>query len=386
MNPPGRRKVLCVDDEPHVVEGLRLNLGRRFEVVTATRGADGLEVLARHPDLAVVLSDMRMPGMNGAEFLACARRARPDATRLLLTGQADLESAIAAVNEGHLFRFLTKPCPPPLLLQAVEAAVEQHRLVTAERELLEQTLRGSIKALCDVLALANPGSFGRATRLKRAVAELATRVGFEGRWLVEVAAMLSQLGQVALPEGLAERALAGQPLSDDEAKQVAQAPRLSRQLLADVPRLERVREVLAGLEEPRRGSCAVDPESRPVERATELLRVALDFDALLAAGNSPGFAVKALAAREGRYDPELLAALVELHGGGAGEEVREVGLSALRLGMVFAEDVRLTTGALLLARGNEVTPGLLERVKFWRQGSVREPVRVTLKAAPEPPP
>jgi DNA-binding NtrC family response regulator len=112
MSATERTKILCVDDEPRVLEGLALHLGRIFEMVTATSGREGLEVLAGQGPFTVVLSDMRMPGMDGAAFLSKVRQAAPDTTRMLLTGDTDLQAAIAAVNEGQIFRFLTKPCAP----------------------------------------------------------------------------------------------------------------------------------------------------------------------------------------------------------------------------------------------------------------------------------
>jgi response regulator RpfG family c-di-GMP phosphodiesterase len=150
-------------------------------------------MLAREPAVAVIMSDMRMPGMDGATFLARARQVAPDAVRMLLTGQADVDAAAAAINEGQIFRFLTKPCPPPMLLAAFASAVEQHELITAERVLLEQTLHGSIKTLTDVLALVSPTSFGRATRIKQLVSDLAERLAIRERWQVEVAAMYRSL-------------------------------------------------------------------------------------------------------------------------------------------------------------------------------------------------
>src|SRR5512141_2774337 len=103
--------VLCVDDERIVLEGLALHLRRRFDVTMAESGAEGLDAIRGSGKFAVVLSDMRMPGMRGAEFLAQVRQLSPETVRVLLTGYADLESAIAAVNEGQIFRFLNKPCP-----------------------------------------------------------------------------------------------------------------------------------------------------------------------------------------------------------------------------------------------------------------------------------
>src|ERR1700690_3969334 len=173
---PAKPRVPFVDDEPNVLEGLSLTLRRGYEVVLAGSGEAGLDVLTRDPTIAAVVSDMRMPGMDGATFLGKARAVLPDATRLLLTGQAELALAIAAINEGRIFRFLTKPCPPPVLVAAVEAGVELHRLVTSERVLLEQTLRGSIQMLTDVLALAAPTAFGQAVRIQRYARDLASKV------------------------------------------------------------------------------------------------------------------------------------------------------------------------------------------------------------------
>jgi DNA-binding NtrC family response regulator len=139
--------ILCVDDEPRVLDGLKLTLRRGFNVATATSGAEGLAVLQQMDGAAVVISDMRMPGMNGAAFLAKVRTLWPDSTRLLLSGELGRDPAVAGVNEGPIFRFLTKPCAPEKLTAAVEAAVRQHQLVTAEGTLLQQTVLGSIRSV-----------------------------------------------------------------------------------------------------------------------------------------------------------------------------------------------------------------------------------------------
>src|SRR5438128_895627 len=156
METENRPRILCVDDEPAILAGLSLILGRRNDVVTALGGAAGLEEIEKNPAPWIVLSDMRMPGMDGATFLGQVRKRAPDTIRILLTGQSDIASCIAAVNHGQIFRFLSKPCPPDVLFATLESAVEQYRLITSERVLLEQTLRGSIKSLIDILSLANP--------------------------------------------------------------------------------------------------------------------------------------------------------------------------------------------------------------------------------------
>lgn len=359
--------ILCVDDEPQVLEGLGLSLRRMYELHTAQSGPAGLEVLAQQPTIAVIVSDMRMPGMDGATFLARAREISPTAVRLLLTGQADIESAIAAVNEGQIFRFLAKPCPPPTLLAAVGTAVEQHQLITAERVLLEQTLHGAIKLLTDILGLVSPASFGRAMRIKRLVTELADHLGISERWQVEVAAMLSQLGYITLPAETAEKAYYGRLLSVDEQAQVGRLPALTEELLGNVPRMEVVREILKTYPKPYSAEhlAQSDPRTRVAVQGAHLLKVVVDFDALESTpGTSVSLAVNTLRGRAGQYAPEILEALADIRGAEQTAEIRELSAGELRVGMVLAEDVAMPGGGVLLvARGHEVTPRLLERIR-----------------------
>src|ERR1700730_13196507 len=172
--PTASSLILCVDDDPAVLEGLTLTLLNGFDLATATSGAEGLAVLKQKGGVAVVISDMRMPGMDGAAFLTKVRTLWPDATRIALTGASGRDDAAAAINEGQIFRFMTKPCAPDKLIAAVEAAVRHHQIVTAEKALLQQTVLGCIRALVDVLAIVNPIAFGRGSRIRRLALDLAT--------------------------------------------------------------------------------------------------------------------------------------------------------------------------------------------------------------------
>jgi response regulator RpfG family c-di-GMP phosphodiesterase len=377
----GRARILCVDDEPRILEGLALHLRRQYEVVTAPGGVAGLHLIRGARAFAAVISDMRMPGMSGSLFLASSRKFSPDTVRILLTGQTDLTSAIAAVNEGQIFRFLTKPCPPSDLLVAVGAAVEQHRLITAERVLLEETLHGSIKTLVDVLSLTNPLAFGRATRIKQHVSDLADKLEIRERWQVEVAAMLSQLGCIVLPAEVAEKLYYGQPLSPQEDAMVARLPAVTEQLLGNIPRLELVRGILESHLRPRRpAGASEDAEKELVSRGGEMLRIARDFDALEARGNSAALALSTLEGCDGHYDAEILGAFRELRGiNKRGEEVRELPLDELRIGMVLAEDLKMGH-LLLVARGCEITQSFVERFRNFGPGITKQPLRVIIPA------
>jgi len=379
MKKRSKIKVLCVDDEPHVLEGLALQLRRTCDVHTAPGGAIGLEIMGREGSFAVVLSDMRMPGMDGATFLSKARKLAPDTVRMLLTGQADLEATISAVNEGQIFRFLTKPCPPDQLRLAFVAAVRQHRLLTSERVLLEQTLHGSIKTLTDILAMTSPVAYGRATRIKKNVIELANALDLEERWKMEVAAMLSQLGSVSLPDDIAEKYYYGEKLDAREKEMVARMPKVTEDLLANIPRMGPVREILS-MQHKR----IVAGRDSDIPVGARVLKIAADYDALETAGMKVQMAFDTMRNREGHYDPEILQEFFKHKGTVATkEEVREVSSRDVTVGMVFAEDVRTSTGILLVARGYEVTPSFVERLRNFGRGQLIEPLRMIVPAEVE---
>ena len=128
------RKALCVDDDANILAAHRRQLRNAFKIDTAQSGQDGLKALDEKGPYPVIVSDLRMPGMDGIEFLSKAREKAPDSVRIMLTGNADLEAAIEVVNEGGIFRFLTKPCSPASLLRALNDGVSQYCLIKAERE------------------------------------------------------------------------------------------------------------------------------------------------------------------------------------------------------------------------------------------------------------
>lgn len=356
-----RPKVLLVDDEPSVLAGLRRSLHGRFDVTCAESGSEALALAAAAADaapFAVVVSDMRMPKMDGAELLHRLREEQPDTVRVLLTGYADVDSAVAAVNLGQVFGFLAKPCDTALLVATLDDAVAQHRLVTAERELLERTLRGSVGALLDTLALANPAAFARAVRIKDVVVEILDGLTDAERWPVvrwevEVAAMLSQLGAVTLPDPTLEKLHRGLALTADEADMVARLPAIADSLLGGIPRLERVRRMII-------------EQQAPVGAASPgggILRVAVDYEALLTSGAQPAVALGTIRQRHGAAAADLLAPLLPDDGAGRAVDVVEIGIEALSPGMTLESDVRTAQGALVVGRGLVFNDSLAERLR-----------------------
>ncbi len=136
-SPARRPVVLVVDDEPGVLRAIERILKREFDVILASEGQSALAVLQREP-VAVILADQRMPGMSGVELLERAREIRPEALRILITGYADIEATIAAVNRGQIFYYINKPYEPEELRLIVRRAAEQYHLQQENRRLMEE--------------------------------------------------------------------------------------------------------------------------------------------------------------------------------------------------------------------------------------------------------
>ena len=373
-------RILLVDDEPPITAALKRQLHNSYTVDTANDPHEALTKVDATPDLTIVVSDMRMPGMNGAEFLRRVRDRKPDVVRILLTGFSEVEAAIAAVNEGQIFRFLSKPVPTQVLASCLSEATRQYRLVTAERELLEQTLRASVRALMETLSMANPMAFTRAERISRRLMQLAEAIEAPNLWEIEVAGMLTHIGAITLPPTMTERLHKGDNLTAPEHDLIDQLPQTALSLLEGIPRLEGVREIIQF--QNLRFDEHAGPQARGAVNAiplgARLLRLVTDFDTLEARGLFPQEILQRLGKQRGLYDPVLLDVFTRLHQANGSEEPAEyLSLDELRPGMMLAADMRSVEGRLYCGRGRQLTGRLLEILRTWaRETPVQEPIPV----------
>jgi response regulator RpfG family c-di-GMP phosphodiesterase len=376
-------RILCVDDEPNVLEGYKRQLRKQFDITIMVGGKEGLAAIKEKGPFAVIVSDMRMPEMNGAQFLSRARELAPDTVRMLLTGQSEMQATIDAVNEGNIFRFLSKPCPPEVFSKALLAGIHQYRLVTAERELLEKTLRGSIGVLTEVLGLVSPLAFGKASRVQRLVQQINTILQVPNPWLLEVAAMLSQIGCVAIPDTVLAKIYEGKALAEAEASMFSDHPRVGHDLIKKIPRLEFVAEVIAAQDRHFSDSgTLVDGKTQELSLEARILKVALDCDTLETHGHDRKGALKAMKARTGWYDPYILEALDKTPDDEGAYEPRTVPVSELFSDMVLNQDLLTSSGALIVRKGQKITEALLHRLNnLSANRAVSEPVAVLVPLA-----
>lgn len=379
-------KILLVDDEPHVLSAYQRQFRKRYQIRTAHGGEEALDLLEAHGPFAVVISDCRMPGMDGIQLLGRVRDIAPQTVRMMLTGNADLDTAMDAVNQGEIFRFLTKPCPPESFEKAIAAGIEQYRLIRAEKELLEQTLTGSLKALADVLALVNPEAFGRASRLKRYVKGLAEYLGLPDIWRLEIAASLSQIGCVVLSESLVQKINTGIPLTSEETQAFYQHTCTGADILANIPRMQEIAEIIAYQHKHFDGTGTPHDETRgeAIPLGARLLKVAFDFDTLRMQNLPRSEAYERLETQKHWYDPAVLHALKVVFVPEQKFKLVSVSLHEITARMVLADNIYDQKGNLLVAKGQDLTDWIVSRLKqIAHDRAIKEPIRVILPYEPD---
>jgi response regulator RpfG family c-di-GMP phosphodiesterase len=379
------KKILFVDDEPNVLSAIQRQLHNLFEVDTASNPIDALVALENCSDYAVVVADMGMPKMSGVEFLAKAAEVSPDTVRIMLTGYLNQSTAAEAVNQGGIFRFLNKPCSTEKLVQTLEAAVARYQLLIAEHDLLQNTLGGILKVLAEILALAEPKTFGQAEALRDSVRRLAASLKITPTWDLEAAAQLSQIGSITIPPELILKARQGQPLTDAEKEVFNDIPLVGSSLLAQIPRLENVARIVLYQHKNFDGSGFPndDVAGETIPLGARMLRLLVDLAQLQSGGLQRPAALEQLRARAGCYDPRLLQALQPGPGAAATAPaktqlaVAAIVFADLRIGHILRGNLETKDNILLVTAGNKITPMLMHRLRnFASLYGIHEPIFV----------
>ena len=375
-------RILFVDDDPNILSAYKRNLRHRFSIDTAPNGDAGLDLVNEKRPYAVVVADMQMPGMNGIEFLKRVVEKTPDTVRLMLTGNADQKTASDAVNHGHVFSFLSKPCPSQSLEVALDNALRQYNLIRAEKELLEETLNGAVKVLTDILAVVDPQAFSHAQRLRVEIRAVAEGFGIKRAWELELAAMLSQIGTVAIPPETLSRSRNQRGLSASESEIIDRIPEVGACLLTSIPRMETVANIVRYQRKNFDGTGVPnDSIAGPlIPIGARILRVLSDLLALEWNQRTRADAFNRLKETVGIYDPKVLQAVAscfDVYVGIENAEHRKVPLAELKIGDVLVGDVFTKEGMLIVASGAEISAPLLSKLQNFKEIiGIREPLFV----------
>lgn len=378
-------KILMVDDDENILAGYQRTLRKQFAIDTASSGAQGLARLNEDGPYAVVVADMQMPNMNGIEFLKLAEAETPDTVRVMLTGNADQKTAVEAVNHGHVFRFLNKPCKPETFTTTIEAALRQHQLITAERQLLEDTLKGSVKVLTDVLAAIDSQSFGRARHVQESVRSFLQTFKVERPWELEIAALLAPIGRVTLPPTVLMKERSGLTLTVQEKEMLVRVPEVGAELIEQIPRMENVAQIIRFQHKcfDGTGFPAMGPSGTGIPLGARVLQVLNGLAELEHKGVKKAAALHQMLLSAGRYDPEVLTAasrhfeLSPAEGSDPAILAACVRVQDLKVGQVLAANVETVESMLVVVAGTALSPMLLERLRnFAALGSISSSVLV----------
>ena len=377
-------RVLFVDDDTLLLSAIGRSFWNRYELVTAESGPAALDIVRRSPPFAVVVADMMMPGMDGITFLKKFAEISSLTTRIMLTGEARLDTAMEAVNHGQVFRFLTKPCDEENFGAVIDVGIRQYQLVTAEKSLLEDTLSGSVQILVELLSVFDPKAFGLTQKVREYALKLASAMNLPAPWDLGLAALLCRIGKLAIPMELHAKVSRGERLTLQETEVFRMVPEYGRAMVTQIPRLQSVaRFILYSTKDYDGEGYPVDGIARedlPLE--SRILKVATDFVEQSHIRKSKPVVVAQMKTLRGKYDPAVLAALDALVNADKSEFINQsrslLGFEALRIGMVLAGDLFSDRGFVVLPAGTRLSAFHIERLRsLGTLNGLEEPILVS---------
>lgn len=376
--------IVLADPDPGVQSGFMRLFSNDYDPICFPESEEALKHLKAHPNAAVIVSCYNLPGRGGTAFLRAAEGIVPLASRVMLTGETAPEAIKKAVNEGHAFKYLEKPCQKEELISSVETALSHHRHMAKERQLLERTLSGSVRMLIEMLALFHPEAFRRTGTVRRQALKLAQELGMKKTWELDMAVMLSPMGEALLPKDILARYRAARSLNDQERDILDKAPAQTRELLKNIPQFNKVSEYLYlsargfdGSGFPKDG-----PKGDDIPLVSRIIRLLTDLWYASPESGPDAAAFEALTINQRKYDPRVLKlarkVLLDDALGDRKHVVTECHIRSLQAGDVLVDDVLSeTTRELVLGAGHSLTPTTIRRLEHYHQtAGVRQPVRV----------
>ncbi|ADZ71959.1 HD domain-containing phosphohydrolase [Polymorphum gilvum] len=377
-------QILVVDDDVKVLSGFQTLLGKKYHIRTERTAAGALAWLKLNPMAAVVVSCFNIPDMPGGALLRAVQEAAPNAARILLSDAHSSDEIMKALSAANVYLHLRKPVAVEEAEMALRSAVAYHRRIVKERNLLEKTLAGSVKLMIEMLSLFHADAFRKTSVLRTQALKVARAMDMKKTWELEMAVMLSPLGEALLPREILARYRSAKTLTDPQRELLARAPEQSRDLLKNIPQLDKVADVLyySGRGYDGSGFPADGPVGADIPLNSRILKILID---LWYASPDTGVdlaAFEALNINRRQYDPALLTLVREclLEDAEARDRERIVAchIRALHSGDVLVDDI-LTEGSheLVLSRGHQLTLTTIKRLaQFDRISGLRQPIRV----------
>ncbi len=378
-------KVLFVDDNENVLSALRRQLRNKYDIYTALSAKEGIQIIQRDGPFAVVVSDLKMPEMDGLSFLKALRKHDPECMRIMLTGYADQSTAMAATNEGKVFRILNKPSSVNEISTAIDDAIAHYQVKQHEQDLLSQTLNGSVKTLTDVLSLVAPGVMSTNTDMVNIAVEVSRVMQGEKRWEMEMAIRLSRIAYITLPADTLTKIEQGESLDPAERLVIERLPEAGYRLLSNIPRMESVANIILFQNKNFDGSglpdIAISGTQIPLE--SRIIKVLHDVHDLKDREKMSSIAaIEKLNENSHQYDPNVLKTVAWYY---SAEEnlalisnTHDATIEDLQPGMKIESDVSTLDGRLLFSAGQVLTEACIEKlIAYHAIHTINEPIEVT---------
>lgn len=377
-------RIMFVDDDENILQAFKRILRGRYELTFHTKASDAIAELESNKEnpYAVIVSDFRMPEIDGAKFLARAKQIVPNTVRILLTGYADINAAISVINEGNIFRFMTKPCPNETLINAIEEGIKQYKLIIAEKELLAETLKGTIRLLVDILSAMNPIVFSRANKVRNLCKNIARRLDAHNLWEVEISALLSMVGCVTVPTEIIEKRFSFKPMTEQEKNVFDKQLTIANSFIKNIPRLEGIANAISlsnktTFELP---GTPFNGELGP-ELIGNLIKLANDYFDQVEMGKTTEQIRLYFEENSAKYYKTYLSALeAEIRGFEQGFVIKEVHLTDLMPGDILADNITDDSGRVLVSKGIAITQVLkLRLANFSEFKPIKLPIKIVAK-------
>lgn len=359
-------KIIYVTAEKHYAKEALAVLGKAFEVTVATTAKDGFLKLSKDQGARVVISDLRLPDVDGITFLAKVRSDFPKVVRILASGDEDFKALTGAVNLAHVYTILPRPCDPKVLRKAVVEAVKLYGKVRPDADALRDTMFGTVRMLVDILDLTHPVAVRRSKRIRRRARKVSEEVNAMTPQFMDMVVLLSNIGCVGLPAGLLKKIEKGASVSKEEQQIFLTHPSIAAHLLENIPRMGKIANVIRHQNTP----CSEKP---PL--GARVLKACIDLDHLQIKGMSADKGIEYMRGKPDVYDVKVVDALGK-HLGDSGKTVcNEISVAELKPGMVMQADMVTESGTVLLQKGDVLSDSSYQRINaFSDLLHIKEPV------------
>ncbi|MBN1501207.1 MAG: response regulator [Spirochaetes bacterium] len=363
-------RIVLVDDDKNLLNSIIRQLRGKYELFTTEFPAEGLEYLKKRKDTALIISDYKMPVMNGAEFLRKSAEISPDSIRMMLTGQADMDAIVEIINEGNIFRFLTKPCSPDLFVKNIDDALRQYQLVMSEKDLLSKTLSGSIQVMMDIMVLAKPQVFAKSLRIKNYVGKMLSMIQTPNKWQIEIAAVMSQIGCITIPDEILQKSYKNLPLEPEDRALLMLYTKTSSDIICKIPRLEPVAQIVKYQEKFYDGEGIPNDniKGNSLPLGSRIIKIATDYDSLLNQNVSHEDAISKMISRTGKYDESILKILNTVISQNTAKRkyiVKEVSVNELTNDMHLSREITTSSGIVLGSSKQLLSQPLIQTLKNY---------------------